>query len=142
MKKNNTIYIFLVILVLVTIIGCSGSSVKTVENECVSVVNDYEKHNCYLRDLRYNISSQIESDLTTWFKFNYPNGNSFLDDATVAVNLTKSGEINELRLLQSSGDASFDNALLQAIKNASPFELPKEEKIRARLQEFSWTIHF
>lgn len=82
------------------------------------------------------------SDLTTWFELNYPNGNRLLNDTTVGIKLKSNGEISELNIIQSSGDGSFDNALLQAIRNAAPFELPKEENIRARLQEFSWQIVF
>ena len=142
MRINRNIHNYFTILILFGVIGCSGNAVKTAKNDCASISDDHEKYRCYLQDLRYNVRSQIMSDLTTWFELNYPNGNRLLNDTTVGIKLKSNGEISELNIIQSSGDGSFDNALLQAIRNAAPFELPKEEKIRARLQEFSWQIVF
>ena len=142
-KHNFKIGIYILITALLALAGCSGVAVKTAENDCAKVVGDEKKLNCYLQDLRYSINSQIQSDLDTWFKFNYVDeGRPYLTDASVAIKLKNNGEVRELAIVQSSGDSSFDNALLQAIKNASPFVLPKEEKIRSRLLEFTWAVHF
>jgi TonB family protein len=42
--------------------------------------------------------------------------------ATVSFTLLPNGSINHLRLINSSGTASLDNAALSAVQNASPFQ--------------------
>ena len=53
-------------------------------------------------------------------------GDSALDTLVVQLIINKGGEIKELRLLQSSGNDSFDEFVYDLVKRSAPFPLPPE----------------
>lgn len=48
--------------------------------------------------------------------------------ATVKFDITKDGEVEDLKLIKSSGIAQFDDSCLAAIKSTAPFPTPKDPK--------------
>jgi len=131
----------LIFLVLTSfIISCTVEPTKLATNECEQLDSEEKRYRCYFLDLKYYINSQIESDIKTWLYMNEPFRRNVVAEPKVGIELNTHGEVKNLVLLQTSGDITFDNMLLQSIKNASPFNLPKEEKIKARLTKFTWVI--
>jgi outer membrane biosynthesis protein TonB len=49
------------------------------------------------------------------------------------------GEVQDIVILRTSGNPSLDT-LVQAIRNASPFTLPKDDEIRKNLLKFTWDV--
>jgi TonB family protein len=61
--------------------------------------------------------------------------------ARVVLKISRTGEVLQANLSQSSGNALFDNAVLSAVKKASPFS-PPPEAVRDLLQRDGVQMEF
>jgi len=50
-----------------------------------------------------------------------------IPDPLVEMTLKPNGDIVRIRILESSGDPTFDQTLIAAIHAAAPFELPQQQ---------------
>ncbi|WP_455376600.1 energy transducer TonB family protein [Kaarinaea lacus] len=135
MKK---IYFVLVLLALVT--SCGSNQKSLAIHECENYSSEERKLNCYISDLRNTIRLQLEQDLRTWYQYNGAYGDWWYGDILVRVDLRPDGQIEKLKIIESSNNLRFDDFIMQSIKNASPFSMPREEMTRQKLKSFSWGI--
>ena len=61
--------------------------------------------------------------------------------AQVALFIGRTGQVLRVRLVHSSGNALFDNAVIAAVKRASPFS-PPPEKLRRSLESTGVVLEF
>ena len=54
------------------------------------------------------------------------------------IELLPSGEVQTVRVTQSSGDAAFDRSALAAVKKAAPFPMPEDPDVAARFKSFNF----
>ena len=129
-----------ILVILVFIAGCGSNPKSTKVSECESYNSESAKLDCYVAELRTNIRLQLEQDLRTWFELNGPYGDWWFGEILVKVNLKPSGEIEKLTVVESSNNLRFDDFIMQSIRNASPFNMPKEKDTALKLKSFTWGI--
>ncbi|HZH02850.1 MAG TPA: energy transducer TonB, partial [Myxococcaceae bacterium] len=61
--------------------------------------------------------------------------------AYVALTIGKTGEVIRARIAKTSGNASFDSAVLSAVQRASPFS-PPPDHLRERLASQGVVLEF
>jgi colicin import membrane protein len=49
-----------------------------------------------------------------------------------------SGEVQNIKVVESSGNAIFDNSAITAVKKASPLPLPADPKAAAKFRNFNF----
>ena len=85
--------------------------------------------------------------LSTQVHRNYDVSQTISDDerirlkAQVALFIGRTGQVLKVRLVHSSGNALFDNAVLAAVKKASPFA-PPPDKLRRSLESTGVVLEF
>jgi colicin import membrane protein len=56
----------------------------------------------------------------------------------VKIELMPSGEVQNIKVVESSGNAIFDNSAITAVKKASPLPLPADPKAAAKFRNFNF----
>lgn len=59
-------------------------------------------------------------------------------ECVIRVRLLAGGEVAEVRIVQSSGDAAFDRSAEAAVNKASPLPLPENPELLERFREFNF----
>jgi len=54
------------------------------------------------------------------------------------IELLPSGEVQDVRVTQSSGDTAFDRSALAAVKKAAPFPMPEDPDVATRFRSFNF----
>ena len=129
-----------VLVLLVLVPGCGSNQKSLATHECENYSSEKRKLNCYISDLRNTIRLQLEQDLRTWYQYNGAYGDWWYGEILVKVDLLPDGQIEKLKIIESSNNLRFDDFIMQSIKNASPFSMPKEEITRRKLKSFNWGI--
>jgi colicin import membrane protein len=56
----------------------------------------------------------------------------------VRIDLLPAGQLQNVSLIESSGNAAFDGSALAAVKRASPFPMPGNPEVAARFRSFNF----
>lgn len=114
---------------------------KNSVSACEQESTDQAKYECYLADLRFAVHGQVRDEIRDWLEFS-PAASVHIpiNEAKLEIVLTAQGKVQDAIVVQSSGNLSLDNTLVQAIRNAGPFQLPKDEKIRKHLLHFTFNL--
>lgn len=136
--SRRWLFLLVLSLSLVCLLSCSGTRNLTTKDDCQHIDNADKKLSCYSIGIRTKINNQFHSDLQDYTQLT----TTFdaIQDVNVSVTLTDKGEIDDIRLLNTSGDTMLDNFFMQTIKNASPFALPTEPALRQKLKHFAYSL--